>query len=72
MSIDEVRFQASLDFLISNLLNDALTLGLSDKFGGEVIHVNSSIPNEFNLSIANSLTVPVQIDRLPTPPSPTN
>lgn len=72
MPIDEARFEASLDFLISNLLNDALTLGLSDKFGGEVVHVNSSLPNEFNLSIANSLTVGVEIDRLPTPPSPTN
>ncbi len=72
MPFDEVQFQASLDFLISNLLNDALALGLSDKFGGEVVHVNSSLPHEFNLSIANNLTVDVEIDRLPTPPSPSN
>ena len=61
MSINEEQFNQSLNFLIANALNKALTFGLSDNLGGEVIHLNSSILRTLNLSIANELTEEVLI-----------
>lgn len=72
MPINEELVERELNFLIANALNDALTLGLSDSLEAEVIHVNSSIPQELNLSIANTLTGEVQISGQQGPASDTN
>ena len=72
MPIDEDLIMRELNFLIANALCEALTFDLSDSLGAEVIHVNSSIPQELNLSIANTLTGEVQISGQQGPPSDTN
>ena len=72
MSINEVTLGQQLDFLIANAVNEALTFDLTDSFGGEVIHVNSNVPNDLNLSITNKLTEQVQITGEPGPASASN
>lgn len=73
MSIDEtMMLQQQLQFLIANAVNDALTFDLTDSLGGEVIHVNSNIPNDFNLSITNKLTAVVEITGEPGSASQSN
>jgi hypothetical protein len=72
MPINEETFQKLLDFLIANAVNKALTLSLSDSLGANVIHVDSNIPQELNLSITNILTKEVRIVGQPGPASPEN
>ena len=61
MRVDPDKVEQWLNFLMAKAVNDALTLGLSDDLGGEVIHIDSSIPRHLNLSITNTLTVEVEI-----------
>ncbi len=72
MSLDEVTLSQQLDFLIANAVNDALTFDFTDSVGGEVIHVNSNVPNDLNLTITNKLTVVVEITGEPGPASKSN
>ena len=72
MPITTELIEQRLDFLIANAVNDALTLGLGDDLGGQVIHINSSIARYLNLSIANTLTAEVQIVGQPGPASAQN
>ena len=72
MPINEETFQKLLDFLIANAVNNALTLSPGDSLGANVIHVNSNIPQELNLSITNILTQEVRIVGQPGPASAEN
>ena len=72
MSIDQVTAEQLLNFLVANTVNNALTLGLSDDLGGEVIHIGSTIPRYLNLSIANKLIEEIRIVGQPGPASCSN
>ena len=67
MSTSEVQVSDWLKFLMANATNNALAMGLSDRFGAEVMHINSSVPQLLNLSIANTLTENVEIVGQPGP-----
>jgi len=69
MSMTEGQVSNWLKFLIANATNNALAMGLSDRFGAEVMHINSSVPQLLNLSIANTLTENVEIVGRPGPAS---
>ena len=58
-----------LDILIAKAIRESLAFGLSDNLGGNVIHLDSSIPRHLNLSITNNLKVEVEIAGGPGPAS---
>lgn len=70
MAISQEIIEQWLTFLIANAVDDVLTMGLSDDLGGNVIHINSSIPRHLNLSITNTLKAQVEIVGQPGPPTP--
>ena len=70
MAISQEIIEQWLTFLIANAVDDVLTMDLSDDLGGNVIHINSSIPRHLNLSIANTLKAQVEIVGQPGPPTP--
>ncbi|HKE59698.1 MAG TPA: hypothetical protein VKB46_23470, partial [Pyrinomonadaceae bacterium] len=72
MAISSDLVETWLNFLLANAVNNALTLGLGDDLGGEVIHVSSAIPQALNLSIANKLTDEILIVGQPGPASSSN
>lgn len=72
MSITQETMEKWLTFLMAAATSDALTLGLSDDLGGNVIHINSNIPRHLNLSVANNKPEKVRILAQPRPASPTN
>src|SRR5262245_8287836 len=72
MAISPDLVEKRLNFLLANAVKNALTLGLGDDLGGEVIHLSSTIPQELNLSIANKLPDEIQIVGQPGPASSFN
>lgn len=72
MALTDEVIEKWLEFLMANAVNDALTMGLSDELGADVIHLSSNIPRLLNLSITNTLTDEVQIVAQPGPAGPDN
>lgn len=70
MALAEQTLEKWLTFLMAKAISESLTLNLADDFGGNVIHLNSTIPWHLNLSMANNLPEKIQIVGQPGDASP--